>query len=677
MASRVKGIPLSPLTGALDARSAPDQMVAGSLRMRQNFQTVGANKLRRGTGWKKLLSGSNYNNSDFHDQLLTFTPGVPRQPVTFLLETESTRGTRNLFVGKQGAIAKLNQRSGNYRILGSGYGGSQIADAAAPRFRAAQLGDYLALTNNLDKPIYTLLEGSTDGTIPLVHTFDDLDVIGLTRASVVWVWKNVLFFGDVTLDNEEQPYTFVWSDYENPLGFDPAKTDSITGTIDLDTNERILAFAESPGGNSGLIYTTRGMWELAVVGGVQDFDVARRYNAAGNPGVAVLKYPNTLVALPESHLYMAEDGFYQFTPWSLEPERVEWLHRASSLLYDNIDNENCMVHVGAVRGNEVWFFVASRDAINHCPDHGIRINMKYRTVDYLDFGCTAICSYRSYDVGTIRDFIIENRICDVAGLAANGYAYTNEGLPRVDTQATAPFVPTCIYTTVPKTIDGYPEIGPEDWEQAEASAESLCALLGDKLATDDCGACAGDTLLVGARSDDWCLKQMGDGFYRERCLNPSDIGITSAEGYTSSIGSYVLDGYDSIITFAPLFVPQGSIGQPLLNMAMLVLNAISAIQTPPSQVLLEIGISGQMVDPNTDSGQIVWFSEGLRSMKFITDKTLAQHLEGNTIPEALIRWPLYREGRVLYARLTIGGKGGDSVWSGCIGEVEPKAALNY
>ena len=99
-------------------RSSVNLMPQGSLRMRQNLQTIGENKLRRGTGFQKFLSVSpNYNNSDFHDQLLTFTDTI-RQPVTMLFRAESSRQTRQLYLGTQKTIAVLNEGPGTFRILG-------------------------------------------------------------------------------------------------------------------------------------------------------------------------------------------------------------------------------------------------------------------------------------------------------------------------------------------------------------------------------------------------------------------------------------------------------------------------------------------------------------------------------------------------------------------------------
>lgn len=393
-----RGIPVAPLTGSLDLRSPVQELAPGALRMRQNLQTIGQKNLRRGTGWQKLLSNSRYNNSDFHDQLLVFTNGV-RQPITLIYEAESTRRVRSLLVGTQGTLAQLNEHSGNYRILGSGYGGVQNASAASPRFRAAQVLDTVVFTNNHESPLYYVLETGPIDNAPLLNEIPDLSLIGLSRAAVIWSWRNVLFLADVEMDSDRFSYRIVWSDFKNPLGFDPANLQSVTGFRDLFTHERILAGA--PLGNSFLVYTTHGIWEMVVTGGEQSFDFIRRYNGEENPGASVLKYPNTLVGLPDAHLYMAEDGVYAYSPFYGKPDRLEWLHLSTPLIYDNIDANNCLAHVATYHANEVLISTASKDAPNQCPDRTLRVNMNYRAADVVDAGFTAFASYRSYTMPTI------------------------------------------------------------------------------------------------------------------------------------------------------------------------------------------------------------------------------------------------------------------------------------
>jgi hypothetical protein len=758
MPQQIKGVPLAPLTGALDLKSSPDAIPGNGMRMRQNYQCVGQGKLRRGCGWDKFLNRSeNYNNEDFHDQLLTFTEeGQIRQPVTLLFEAESSGGVRSFWNARQGAAAKLNQYSGNWRIIDEGFGGELTTSAAAPRFKYAQLGDYLAFTNDFDKPKYHILEqaeseglivtqdfinpGSgnvvdvwfnypeaidpsigvvidgmlwsyavtTDppvnpismrlftgavpagaridaGTvvfdqalapiqfpIPGLRDFPDHAIIGLTRAAVVWEWKNCIFFADVVMDNQRYRYRLVWSDAYNPLGFDPGDLSSITGFQDLDANETILG--GKPSVNGFLIYTSRGIWEMTVVGGEQTFAFRRAYNGEDNKGHGLLKFPNTLInTIDHGHIYLSDDGIYQFSQFMTAPERIEWVDRAAAWLYGpdqagyTIDRENCQVHISGLLGDELLIFTADEGAENECPNRGLRLNLKYEVADVIDHGFTALANHRPSAVPTIRDFILENNICTLETLREQGYDYDNEGLPRVFVTPTAPFTPTHFYTTVTQTITDTPDFEVEDWFQEDPSEHSLCALLGDRRIDDYCPKCEGPTLMVLADSVDWCLKQMAEDkvFYRERCVNPDAVGSSDDDGYTSSMGSYLLDGYDSILRPAPTFIDDAWIESNGIQ-----LDYLAVVQAPPTEIGLRIGISAQVADPNWDTARIVWFQHSLQQLKVITAKTPAQHLADNTIPSELCSWAFLRRGKVLNFELKISGTGGDAIFSKLIGFVK-------
>lgn len=495
--------------------------------MRQNLQCVGQGKLRRGCGFAKLLDGPNYNNSDFHDQLLTYT-GAFRQPPTMVLHAESTQRAHHLFLGTQSTLARLKEVDGDYEILGTGFGGVRSTSAAAPRFTGAQVGDYLAFTNDFDKPMFYQLESSptvtytgvgvppsslgnpgdtyTDTGSPStgsyikttasgwvswdptskLFTFDDLDVIGLSRAKVCWSYQNCLFFADVEMDGERFGYRIVWSDYQNPTSFDPAKLNSLAGTWDLYTYERILGGQAL--GSTFLIYTTHGIWEMVVVGGEQSFQFIRLYNGEANVSQALLKYPNTLVSLEDAHIYCAEDGVYVFSQYYGKPQRLDWIHQSSPWIYNNIDDVNCSVAVAGFSvtkvgnkkeaANEVYISTASVGAANNCPDRTLRINMTYKVCDVVDAGFTAFCNHQAQMIPTARDLILELGICDAAEMQSNGYGYGKEGLPKPIPTSTAN--PTCFYTTVPANVAtfetaGLPQVPTQIWRTAGIATVRLPA----------------------------------------------------------------------------------------------------------------------------------------------------------------------------------------------------------
>lgn len=737
-----KDITLAPLTGVFDARSPADLMPTGSVRMRQNMQTVGEGKLRRGSGFAKLLTQASYNNSDFHDQLLTFGATI-RQPVTLITEAESSAKVRSLFIATQGRIARLSEHGGNWKILGSGFGGAASASATAPRFKSARVGDYLAFTNDWDRPKYHILE-QVGVSGESLYEFEDFVTIGLRRAKLVWSWRNFLIVANVEMDGKRYANRLLGSDFDNPTSFDPAKAESITWQKDLMSHEEILGGA--PLANSFLIYTTHGIWEMTVVGGAETMGFRRIYNGEDNKMLRLLKYPNTLVNSGDAHFYAADEtkeegngGLYTFSQYYGKPERLDWLHASTPVIFQNINKTACESHVAGIHGNEILIFTAQNGDANECPSVGLRINMKYRAADKLDFGVAALGNFSNQNVQTLRDFIIENRICTLSGLSALGYGYTNEGLPNPLPVGTAAFEPMSIHTLAklefggtltvasagtaaangtyvfnyatnryvkaansyyivtstngttrswklftnadvllytntatvggtwattngganpkPAVTKGADVITTEDYEKTANDSDSLCALLGSETVEAGCRGCDGGTLFVATHSDDWCLKQLGDVYYREECANPTATGTTDSNGYNSAAGSYILGGIESIWRSAPLFVPDGGIITEGLSMQFL-----ARAQTPPSNIGLRIGISGQIADPNLD-GCIVWHQHSLKPLKCQSERTEAEHLAGNTQPATALSWVFVRQGPNLYFELKITGTGGDADFS--------------
>lgn len=671
--TRAKGFPVAPLTGLLDTRSSPDLMPAGALRWRQNLQTISEGRVRRGCGWEKLLSSATYNNQDLHDQLLTFTTGAVREPVTLLYESESAAGVRSLWAATQSRIFRLTESTGNWKLMGDGFGGGSGTDCTGPRFKAGVSGDYLIFTNGYDKPqVHRLEQPPFDST--LFSEIDDLNTIGLSQAAHVWVWKDVVFLADVTMDNLRHGNRIVWGDYRNPLSFDPAKVESIAGYKDLNFGERILA-GMATNANTFLIYTTKSIWEITVVGGEQVFAWREAYPGQKNDFAGILAHENTLIDLGGEHLYLAKDGPYVFSGYRSAPERAEWLHRAMGTLYADLDTETCEAHIGWTHDRE-GFFSVKRTTDSGCPGITIRFHLDYKVADIMDHGFTAACNFRSQPVQNIRDFILDYRICTLATLDAqmtalfSRTAFENEGLPSPFATPTAAFTPTCIYSSV--EYEPVAGIIVEDYTQEAASQFSVCTLLGDLKLSDICQTCAGPSLLVLASAEDWCLKQYGGVFYRERCANTTAVGSSGTYGYTTSVGSYVQDPYDSLVRFAPLFA------EGLLMIAEgFKLNGIPAVSATPASLQLRVGASGQTGDPNDDLCLIVWQDRSTKLLQCVTTKTAAQHLSQKTVPAQPLEWRFQHSGAVLYFELKIAGTGGDCTLSGVVADLHATPKRNY
>jgi hypothetical protein len=418
---------LAPLTGVLDLRSEPDNMVAGSLRYRGNLQTVNDKTLRRGMGWSKLFSKSAYNNSDLHDQLLLFN-GSTREPITMLREMESSRSVRQMFAATRSRVFVLNEYSGNWQVIGWGMGGGVGTDCSGPRFQCDVLGDYVVLTNGFDLPMYHILEQAPNADGSMMSPFADLALIGLTSARKLWVWNNVVFLADVVMDGAILSYRIVWSDYNDPTSFDPSKIGSMTGFQDLNFGERVLGGA--PSSNGFIIYTNQKAWLMSVNQSTSADSPPFVFQVLpGTTPQNCLFYENTLVNLGDGHIYAGRDRLYYFNQWIGLPEPLEWLHSADAVVYEKIRSDVCEAHVGVFDNNEVLVSFLTTESTNGCPDITLRINRTYKTVDIVDSGFTAFCQHRPQATPTIRDLLVEENVCSLYSLLYEGYGWLYEGLP--------------------------------------------------------------------------------------------------------------------------------------------------------------------------------------------------------------------------------------------------------
>ena len=458
---------------------------------------------------------------------------------------------------------------------------------------------------------------------------------------------------------------------------------SITGFYDLDFGETILGGRESS--NGFIIYTNKRMWLASI-----------NQSAASNsspfvfqklPGVkeeTCLFYENTLVNVGDGHVYAGRDRIYYFNQFIGLPEPMEWLHLADAVVYGNImQGEFCGAHVAVYHNkgdsNEIYMSFVTNNSTNGCPDLTLRINRTYKTVDIVDAGFTAFCTHRPQSVATIRDLLVTENVCSLYELVYEGFGYQYEGLPNPLPVGGSGPVPNSIVTPKPLYVSAArlyvghlyttSYLYSEDYA-ADPDPDSLCSIL-ESSGLTNCSACDPDFILIGASSQDWCLKQIGNVFYRERCTNPTAVGTVGEYGYTSAQGTYILDGYDSIIRFAPAYAPE-----MLVEAVKFALNFLPAPGTN-STIKARIGVSGQVADPNTDNCPIKWFDLSEKQLKCLSTMTQKQYEKSNSVPNTPLEWNFLYTGRYLYFELKISGTGGDTLLGGASAQVKGVGMRNY
>ena len=672
--------PVEPLNGVLDTRSLPADVGYGSWRWRQNMAAVPMNKLCRRNGWRKFLyTESPYQNHDLHDQLLSkltyYDEASPedansdevqsypssqcgttlntrtqsRQPITMLFEAVATNGARRLLAGTQNRLYVQRASKGNWQVISDALGGT-AQTSFEKRWKAAQVNDAVVFVNGSDAPIYwsfdqPILGCDMQATAP-VPTLED---IGLTTAAVVYAWKGIIFLADVEMDAERIRHRVVWSGVNRPLSWVPGD-DTIAGYQDLDYGERILRMLEL--GDFMLVYTTKGIWQVSYVGGDQVFQFTRKYyNDAGDQCLA---YPNTLVSIGDSHLYMGRDGIYEFNQYLPYPERPKWIHAASGYMYSNLNTSVCENHVAHYDPilDEVWFsFVRSGSTL---PDYTLVLNVSddAKCADYVDHGFTSFCTHNADLRPDIDKWVLSNCICSQSELNALD-ADGSLQLPKKEgTNCTASSAATCtptptkpLWTSATMDLDGRTI---ENYFAPLPEAGSFCDTLTGLNLPELCKECDESPPFVMASAQDYCLKEYADVGYREKCT-----------AFTAC-GTYTQVGYTSVLTSGPI---RGKTAEEELKLNRVGIQFQAEATTTPSSIVLSVGLSGTATDPNNPGCPIRWRELSSRSLACSSSKTAAQHEAAGTTPFSQEAWQMMFQSRNIYLKFTVSGTGGLACFS--------------
>lgn len=691
--------------------------------MRQNVRVTDSGGTCRRPGWTKFLDRANYNNEDLHDQLLNlqeyyldrnvpFSPqsditiyppsaqhcattkqlrGTGRQAVTFLFSAISVSGDRKLLAGTQNRIYGFNEPKGNWKILSDAYGGDpDTLGISERRWMADQALDTVVFTNGFDPVLAWPFDGPTYGcSMQAVSEIPSLGEIGVTRAGVVFAWKGIMFLGDVEMDGERKQHRLVWSDFEKPTSFVPSNA-SVANFQDLPQGERILAGKAL--GDSCLIYTTKGIWEMQFVSGDQIFSFRSVYSEPEH-GAACLFYRFTLASTGQEHIYAGRDGIYAFNLFLPQPDRVEWMHAASAEIFDTIEEQRCDSHTAWFDPSAKEYWISWVERGEAFPRRTLVFSTRYHSNDIVDHGFTAFCTSLPDQRPTLLQWMLDNLIClrselpEVADIITptvkeGGYCLEEPVIDCTSSQtlilrtdpdepdevpcgvtgseddpllsATDEILTTetdnsllaiCqnrhlpIYTAKTKDLDGRLI---EDYD-APADSESLCSYLETTGIDELCDECESPGLLIMASAVDWCLKQNGGAYYRERCVNCADCG------------EYVRDPYRSFIRSGAL---DGGWARENKNVRSLEVEFEAEQQAIPSALEIRIGHSAQAVDPNNGACGLVWRPLQPKDLKCISDRGGQQHLDAGTRPNKSLSWTFLFTGKYFYVEMAVDGING-------------------
>lgn len=650
----------------MDTRSTAQEVAPNDFRWLEGVQLSAKQKQRRRPGFGKLLGDqSPYNNQDLHNQLFGVTP----QPITMLFEAVSTTGSHAMLAGTQNRIYAPAPGKGTYRVISNLLGGTPGVSCSASRFEAAQVDDVVTITNAFDSPVYWIFDQPPDGNNQSVSTIDDLVAIGVTKVGTVYSWKGVMFLGNVVMDGLSAPNRIVWGDLEKPLSYVPSSK-SIAGYHDLDPNEIILRFKVL--NNTLLCYTNRSIWQIDITGGADVFTFTQRYKE-GDSGEGCLAYRNAFISTGDSHYYMGRDGVYRFDAYTSKPVRDDWLHKATNLIFDNLNAAACLSHVAGYNPatREIWFSFSEGNS--DCPKRTLIVDVERQFASVMERGFTSFVNSTPNDSGSTRSFLISNCICTASELAdSDADTSLIEGgfcTPQpTDSPCTAR--PDCVWTNTTRLLEDGTLT--EDWDAPMSPTSVAASLVGVTFQTL-CGpeqqklSCNPKQVFVMASADDFCLKEVNEQspiYAHEMCVNKTQCGTYSLVGYKTTWRSGPLD----------LKSPSEE-----KTVRRLLVEAYPAMQTIPSSIFLKVGGSYSAGDPNDPSTScpITYQAPATKLLICPATKTSDQYASSNTRPGKGLEWPVFQKGRFIYWELSIDGTGGKCDLSSVSMEVALAATLKY
>lgn len=428
---------LKPLTSIFDCRSNVDETPPGAFRWKQNFAINPDGKLSRALGWIRPWDNICYKNWDFHNQ------GVAadlREPTTLMFQSSANDGTRRLFTGTKTRLLQLDEVNGVYSTIGTGFGADGEDSLTQVRFNASELQNHVVFTNNFDIPQIHVLASGTVAPIAALATAGEGNV-AITKARRTVAWKGVVFLMNTVEDGVRISSRIRWCDLNDATKWKPgeitAGTLSLADYQDLDYGEVILN--AMPMGNFLWVFTDRSIWKCNFDVDVTDplnptavLNCVKVYTEPRNRAKC-LAYENSLVSTGFSFYYMASDGIYEFNQYLAEPDRIEWLHRSTAVIYKDsatrIDKQACMSPVAeyvpgpnedeTAGSGEIHFSWPVYDPIaidtgggtgeidceSYHPtpppigsginQHTLVANVKFKTADYRNYGTTAMTNFTS------------------------------------------------------------------------------------------------------------------------------------------------------------------------------------------------------------------------------------------------------------------------------------------
>lgn len=370
---------------------------------------------------------------------LYYLQSVCREAITALFPVNSVGGRRRLIAATRSRIYVNDDKNGNWRILADGLGGGCERDddctCSPKRFKIAALGNTVLFTNGIDPVLSWEFDDAPGGVFfwsaDYVAQLRQLDI---DTADVVQAWNGFAFIANVTENGDRFASRVYWSDYNSPTSWIPGG-ESLAGFHDFGNGETVLAM--EPIGGRLRVFTDKSIYDCILVRDPEQvFSFQEIYR-----GPNVLRFRHAMVNTGDALVYLSSDSIFVMSEYDRTPQRIEWIHRASGVIYegvrqewvqdfaglaafDPINRDQCDQAVGgwdAMR-QAIWFSWPTGN--NVCPNMSLVLWPRYQKSSIVDHGFTAFTNYQSDFRISIRDWMADSSFCQAIDLILD-----KEGLP--------------------------------------------------------------------------------------------------------------------------------------------------------------------------------------------------------------------------------------------------------
>lgn len=510
---------------------------------------------------------------------LYYLQSVCREAITGLFPLDSVGGRRRLVATTRSRIYVNDDRNGNWRILADGLGGGCAKDddctCSSKRFRIAALGNTVLFTNGVDPVLAWEFDAKPAGCFFWSADYvAQLRQLSIDSAEVVQSWNGFAFIGNVSENGDKFASRFYWSDYNDPMSWIPGGN-SLAGFHDFGNGERILAM--EPIGGRLRIFTDKAIYDCILVRDVQQvFSIQEIYR-----GPNVLRYAFALVNTGDTLVWMGESSLYVMAEYDRTPQRIEWIHQASGVIYDGVRAEwvekfDGLPVFGGVNKNQcnqavggwdsmrqaIWFSWPTDD--NVCPNMSLVLWPRYAKASIVDQGFTAFANYRPDFRQSIRDFLWTRGFCEALDLLLDkeGVPYSYGGGEYYQ------------YLFNEQESTAYPM----DPNSAIASLCGVCLY-------DICESCDVDVRFLMASAVDKTIKE----FTPDQCVREMLSSELIRPFPDTSVASYVDNGYYSMMQGDPY-----DYNTPVEKLIVTAtLNYVATIQTTPNNLYYQVSFGMQ------------------------------------------------------------------------------------